>query len=118
MEDGKWEDINQEDISPRLQEAKGTDHILVIDVTGVYFLKITYCICLGSGPNYLQLLNSGLFPVPLQNPKMAFTFNVLDDCLQDNLECGTSRMNYFSKLKRITSNIFSHLVPVSDFAMC
>lgn len=117
MEDGKWEDIDQEDIPPRLWEAKGADHILVVDVTGVHFLKITYCICLGSGLNYLQLLNSGLFPATLQNPKMVFTFNVLDDFLQDNLECSTSGMNYFSKLKRITSNIFPHLVPVSDFAM-
>ncbi|KIK72283.1 hypothetical protein PAXRUDRAFT_93850, partial [Paxillus rubicundulus Ve08.2h10] len=26
-------------------------------------------------------------------------------------ECGTAAMNYFSKLKRITSNVFPHLVP-------
>ncbi|KIK74451.1 hypothetical protein PAXRUDRAFT_80878, partial [Paxillus rubicundulus Ve08.2h10] len=25
-------------------------------------------------------------------------------------ECGTAAMNYFSKLKRITSNVFPHLV--------
>lgn len=117
MEDGEWEHIDQEDIPPRLQEAKGADHILVVDITRVHFLKITYCICSGSGPNYLQLLNSRLFPMTLQNPKTAFTFNVLDDFLRDNLECGTSGMNYFSKLKRITSNIFPHLVLVSDFTM-
>ncbi|KIK73830.1 hypothetical protein PAXRUDRAFT_78340, partial [Paxillus rubicundulus Ve08.2h10] len=27
------------------------------------------------------------------------------------VECGTAEMSYFSKLKRITSNVFPHLVP-------
>ncbi|KAG1884389.1 hypothetical protein F4604DRAFT_1677024 [Suillus subluteus] len=29
----------------------------------------------------------------------------------DNLKCGTSAMNYYSKLRRITSSVFPHLVP-------
>ncbi|KAG1887748.1 hypothetical protein F4604DRAFT_1674916 [Suillus subluteus] len=41
----------------------------------------------------------------------AFTFAVLDDFLLDNLECGTSAMNYYSKLRQITSSVFPHLVP-------
>jgi hypothetical protein len=48
----------------------------------------------------------------LAQPRTVFTFNVLDDFIRDNLECGTSGMNYFSKLRRITSNVFPHLVPV------
>ncbi|KAI6140502.1 hypothetical protein BKA82DRAFT_4450509 [Pisolithus tinctorius] len=36
---------------------------------------------------------------------------VLDDFVRDNLECGTSGMNYYSKLRRVTSGVFPHLVP-------
>ncbi|KAG2748626.1 hypothetical protein P692DRAFT_201805774 [Suillus brevipes Sb2] len=41
-----------------------------------------------------------------------FTFALLDDFILDNLECGTSAMNYCSKLKHITSSVFPHLVPL------
>ncbi|KAG1861514.1 hypothetical protein DFJ58DRAFT_839661 [Suillus subalutaceus] len=44
-------------------------------------------------------------------PKTAFTFDALRDFLLDNLECGTSVMNYYSKLRRMTTSVFPHLVP-------
>ncbi|KAG2096761.1 uncharacterized protein F5147DRAFT_656558 [Suillus discolor] len=44
--------------------------------------------------------------------KSAFTFDILNDFLLDNLECGTSAMNYYSKLRRMTMAVFPHLVPV------
>ncbi|KAG2136095.1 uncharacterized protein EDB93DRAFT_1106965 [Suillus bovinus] len=40
-----------------------------------------------------------------------FTFRVLDNFLLDNLECDTSAMNCYSKLWRMTSSMFPHLVP-------
>lgn len=49
----------------------------------------------------------------MQRTKTVFTFGVLDDFVRDNLECGTSALNYYSKLRRVTSNAFPHLVPVS-----
>ncbi|KAG1722601.1 uncharacterized protein EDB91DRAFT_1255997 [Suillus paluster] len=54
---------------------------------------------------------AGLFPASFINPKTVFTFAVLDDFLLDNLECGTSVMNYYSKLQCSTSSAFPHLVP-------
>ncbi|KIL00436.1 hypothetical protein PAXRUDRAFT_129857, partial [Paxillus rubicundulus Ve08.2h10] len=42
---------------------------------------------------------------------------VLDDFLRDNAECRTATMNYFSKLQRITSNVFPHLMPVCEPSM-
>jgi hypothetical protein len=53
-----------------------------------------------------------IFPASFNRPKTAFTFRVLDDFLLDNLECSTSAMNYYSKLQRMTSSMFPHLVPV------
>ncbi|KAF8548653.1 hypothetical protein OG21DRAFT_1479134 [Imleria badia] len=73
-------------------------------------MAIRCCNCPGSLPEYEQLLRSNLFPVTLQKPRTAFTFKLLDDFIRDNLECGTSGSNYFSKLRRVTSNVFPHLV--------
>ncbi|KAI6152502.1 hypothetical protein BKA82DRAFT_4012959 [Pisolithus tinctorius] len=48
----------------------------------------------------------------VREAKHRIHIHVLDDFLRDNLECGTSSMNYYSKLCRITSSVFPHLVPV------
>ncbi|KAG1884747.1 hypothetical protein F4604DRAFT_1676839 [Suillus subluteus] len=62
-----------------------------------------------------ELFKMGLFPASFTRPKTAFTFALLDDFILDNLECRTSAMNYYSKLKRITSSVFPHLVPLNIF---
>ena len=112
MDDEAWEDIDQDDIPPHLCPPTGSDYLTVVDVTGIHFITVNYCTCAGSDPEYLQLLRSKLYPATLQMPRTAFTFTLLDDFLRDNLECGTSGMNYYSKLRRITSNVFPHIVPV------
>lgn len=86
--------------------------ITVIDKSGVHSLSIWYCQCPGALQKDMQLFQAGLFPASFNKPKTAFTFSVLDDFLLDNLECGTSAMNYYSKLRRLTSSIFPLMVPV------
>lgn len=53
---------------------------------------------------------AGMFPATIKEPRTMFTFQVLDDFIRDNVECGTTTMNYYSKLRRVTSNAFPHLV--------
>ncbi|KAI6141233.1 hypothetical protein BKA82DRAFT_4362346 [Pisolithus tinctorius] len=53
---------------------------------------------------------ASLFLAMTKAPRTAFTFQVLDDFIRDNVECGTSAMNYYSKLQRVTSSMFPHLV--------
>ncbi|KAI6017514.1 hypothetical protein EDC04DRAFT_2608003 [Pisolithus marmoratus] len=88
-----WEDA--EDILLNLQLPIGSKYLTIVDVTGIHYM----------------LLCAKLWPSTFQQPRTAFTFAVLDDFLRDNLECGTSAMNYFSKLWQITSRLFPHLVP-------
>ncbi|KAG1888335.1 hypothetical protein F4604DRAFT_1877431 [Suillus subluteus] len=84
---------------------------MVVDTSGVHSLMIRFCRCASAlGPD-MQLFEIGLFPASFTSLKTAFTFAVLDNFLLDNLECGTSAMNYYSKLRRITSSVFPHLVP-------
>lgn len=86
----------------------------VVDTSGLHSLMIRFCRCADALSPDMQLFRTGLFPASFTSPKTAFTFAVLDDFLLDNLECGTSAMNYYSKLRRITSSVFPHLVPVSN----
>ncbi|KAI6137012.1 hypothetical protein F5141DRAFT_1059940 [Pisolithus sp. B1] len=44
--------------------------------------------------------NHRLFPASISKPKTAFTFDVLDHFLIDALECKTSAMSFYQKLKR------------------
>jgi CxC2 like cysteine cluster associated with KDZ transposases len=112
MDDAEWEDIEPEDIPAHLKPPSGTDYLTVVDVSGIHFLTVNFCTCPASPPEYIQLLQCRLFPSTLKTMSTVFTFQVLDDFIRDNLECGTSAMNYYSKLRRVTSNVFPHLVPV------
>ncbi|KAG2065474.1 hypothetical protein BDR04DRAFT_1130384 [Suillus decipiens] len=79
--------------------------MMVVDTSGLHSLMIRFCWCTNSLSLDMQLLETGLFPASFTSLKTAFTFAVLDDFLLDNLECGTSAMNYYSKLRRITSSM-------------
>ncbi|KAG1803486.1 uncharacterized protein BJ212DRAFT_1216160, partial [Suillus subaureus] len=59
----------------------------------------------------IQMFQHGFFPTSFNKLKTLFTFRVLNDFLLDNLACGTSAMNYYSKLQQMTSSMFPHLVP-------
>ncbi|KAG1787299.1 uncharacterized protein HD556DRAFT_1247044, partial [Suillus plorans] len=83
----------------------------IVDKCGVHTHIVKYCTCPEADATDIQLFNMGLFPASFIEPKTAFTFNVLNDFLLDNLECGTSAMNYYSKLRRMTTSVFPHLVP-------
>ncbi|KAG1787558.1 uncharacterized protein HD556DRAFT_1246604, partial [Suillus plorans] len=83
----------------------------VVDTSGLHSMMIRFCQCAGALSHDMQLFKTSLFPASFTSPKTAFTFAVLDDFLLDNLECGTSAMNFYSKLRRITSSVFPHLVP-------
>ncbi|KAG2139103.1 uncharacterized protein EDB93DRAFT_1242006 [Suillus bovinus] len=65
--------------------------MVIIDKSRVHRLEVRCCDC----PNAMS-------------PDIQI---VLDNFLLDNLECGTSAMNYYSKLRRMTSSMFPHLVP-------
>lgn len=112
MDDDEWQDMEPMDHPPHLKPPSGSDYLTIVDVSGIHFVTVNFCTCPGSPPEYVQLLRCHLFPATLKTMRTAFTFRVLDDFIRDNLECGTSAMNYYSKLRRVTSNVFPHLIPV------
>lgn len=102
-------DLPQEGSIPTVTEKPTTT---IVDKSGVHLMCIRYCKCPGAVSHDKQLFQMGMFPASFNRPKTAFTFTVLDDFLLDNLECGTSAMNYYSKLRWLTDSIFPLLVPV------
>ncbi|KAI6148756.1 hypothetical protein BKA82DRAFT_3978415, partial [Pisolithus tinctorius] len=105
----EWEDVD--DVPPHMRRPLGSKYLTVVNVTGVHFIPVHWCQCEAAESFQLQLLRAKLFPATFEKPSTAFTFAVLDDFVRDNLECGTSGMNYYSKLRRVTSGVFPHLVP-------
>ncbi|KAG1868423.1 hypothetical protein F4604DRAFT_1927293 [Suillus subluteus] len=89
----------------------GKTAITVVHTSGVHTMSIRFCRCPDAETLDKQLFKMGLFLASFTRPKTAFTFALLDNFILDNLECRTSAMNYYSKLKRITSSMFPHLVP-------
>ncbi|KAI6010334.1 hypothetical protein EDC04DRAFT_2510232, partial [Pisolithus marmoratus] len=110
MED-EWEDMDTAGHPPHLARPEGHSCLTIVNVNGVHYCNIWYCNCNGTEGSQLQLLRAGLFPATMRDCRTSFTFHVLDDFLQDNVECGTSTMNYYSKIQRMTSSTFPHLVP-------
>ncbi|KAI5997598.1 hypothetical protein EDD15DRAFT_2364364 [Pisolithus albus] len=109
MVEEEWEDIDE--VPLHLRPPANSKYLTIIDVTGVHFVRVQPCQCLDADSYHRQLFQAKLCASTFEKPSTAFTFVVLDDFLRENLECGTSGMNYYSKLRRVTSNVFPHLVP-------
>jgi hypothetical protein len=87
--------------------------LCIVDRSGVHDLPVHWCRCPGHISDDRQLFAMGLFPATFKFVKTAFTFHVLDDFRIENLECKTAALNFYSKLRRMTSNSFPDSVQVS-----
>jgi hypothetical protein len=89
-------------------------NLTIVSSTGIFNRSVRWCHCFKSPDQYVQLLlHAKLFPASFKNPKTAFTFEVLDHFRVDALECKTAAMNFMSKIRRITDEVFPSWVPVS-----
>ncbi|KIK93874.1 hypothetical protein PAXRUDRAFT_144047 [Paxillus rubicundulus Ve08.2h10] len=114
--DEEWEPSKPGARPPHLWVTDTPGYLVVVDASGIHYYNLAYCNCsdidwCDTGHDNIQLLGAGLFPASTAFPSIVFTFKVLEHFLRDNVECGIAAMNYFSKLKTITSNVFPHLVP-------
>lgn len=92
--------------------------MVLVDVNGVFSHTVSPCRCEGSEDVWKQLFRLGLFPASFSRPQTAFTFSVLDYFHVDALECTTTALGFFSKLRRLTNEVFPHTVPVSSAYCC
>jgi hypothetical protein len=118
----EWEDPDDDDnvnlgakdrpVPPGQYDHEGNMILLVVDKSGVHHVAVNWCQCEGAPEEAIQLFQMGLFPASFKSVKTAFTFQVLNDFLLDNLECKTSAHHYYMKLRRLTLPAFPHSVPV------
>jgi hypothetical protein len=97
---------------PGLNDKDGNPVITVVDRSGVHEIGVRWCCCPNAAERDMQLMSAGLFPATFRNPKTAFTFRVLEEFHLDNLECKTTPSQFFSRLRRLTSDEFPNTVPV------
>jgi CxC2 like cysteine cluster associated with KDZ transposases len=90
--------------------------LTVVHTNGVHHLLVKFCSCAVGEEDPveddIQLLRARLYPASHREIRTAFTFAVMDNYLLDNLECYTSAFHYFSKLRRLTNEVFPKKVPV------
>lgn len=91
---------------------EGRPILTIVDRTGIHHIGVAWCRCPNADTPDMQLFNLGLFPATFQQPRTAFTFDVLDDFLIENLECKTTAFQFSSKLRRTTSREFPDSAPV------
>ena len=94
------------------QQANNKKSLVVVDVSGVHQLQISWCRCKDTPAADIQLLRNDLFPASISNPSTAFTFRLLNHFYIDSVECKTSAMSFFSKLRRLTNDSDPDSVPV------
>lgn len=88
--------------------------VLLVDVMGVQLHEVQWCNCYNRLEPAFQLIQSGLFPATLKSPATAFSFALLDGFYFDVMECHTSAMAVYAKLRHLTNNIDPDSVPVSS----
>ncbi|KAI5997880.1 hypothetical protein EDC04DRAFT_2584961, partial [Pisolithus marmoratus] len=105
-----WTGIESDDLAIR---RSSWFQMTIVHTEGIFSYEVSVCDCPGSHPNdwHLDLLRQRLFPASISKPKTAFTFAVLDHFLIDALECKTSAMSFYQKLKRFTNSAFPERVP-------
>ncbi len=91
------------------------EEILLVDVTGVQIHEVGWCNCSNHLTKPYQLLQSGLFPATMKSPQTAFSFQLLDGFYLDVMECHTSAMSVYAKLRHLTDNVNPESVPVIYF---
>lgn len=98
-------------LSTQQKQITGQD-MVIVDDTGVRTIFVVWCSCRGAKSHVHQLMYAGLYPATLTQPETAFTFQVLEHFYLDLMECNTSALSFYSKLRRMTNNCDPDSVPV------
>ena len=112
-EEEKEEEEKEEDLADDVFGIMGgQDTLIIAHSNGVFHHCIQWCACLGSAPHHIQLFRHGLSSASVICPKTGFTFDVLDHFYMDAMECKTTGLSFFQKLRKFTNNAALASVPV------
>ncbi|THU85187.1 hypothetical protein K435DRAFT_869548 [Dendrothele bispora CBS 962.96] len=77
---------------------------------GVHGTRLSFCGCFTGGNRTKQLMQAHLFPGSAAEPISAFSFSVLKEYDLHTLQAKFGAYDYCFSLRRLTDNIFTHLV--------
>lgn len=75
----------------------------IVDTSGVYKHNVQWCKCVGAAKPYLQLIHAGFYPASMLRPESAFTQDVLRYFHVDYMECNTTAMAFYRKIRRLSN---------------
>lgn len=108
------EDVaDDSDLLLQAWEPLDDDIIVMVDLSGVHQCQVRWCHCPSAPEKRVQLFRDGLFSSSFKRPRTAFSFALLEYFHIDSVECKTSALNFFSKLRRITNYTVPDSVPVT-----
>ena len=94
--------------------SKSAIRFRVIHTNGVHTTKLRFCGCLAAPDKLTQLMHAKLFPGTPSDPRSAYTFAVLKEFHMHNLQSKCGAFDYIVSLRRLTDNVFTNKVPVSQ----
>ncbi|KAJ3816710.1 hypothetical protein F5880DRAFT_1512414, partial [Lentinula raphanica] len=83
---------------------------IITHSNGIHGTRVSFCNCFGSGTRIEQLMRAKLFPGSKTEPISAFSFGMLKEYDILSLQGKVSAYDYYLFLRRITDNVFTHLV--------
>ncbi|TFK79910.1 hypothetical protein K466DRAFT_605772 [Polyporus arcularius HHB13444] len=94
---------------PCANPSSKTRRIVVVDITGVHEVEVSFCECISAGSRtlvseWVQLMRRGWFPATNNRPATAFTFRTLDTFQETNFQGKLSLYDYWRSLERLTDN--------------
>lgn len=99
---------------PTLDELKPVK-FTVTHSNGVHGTRLSFCNC-GRGSRVEQLMRARLFPASIAEPETAFTFTVMREYDIHSLQGKIPAYDYFLSLRRLSDNVHTDQVNVSDRA--
>jgi len=89
----------EEEILMEAWEPRDKRTLVIVDVSRIHQLMVSWCCCKGCPDYETQLFEHGLFPASTTRTSTAFTFSVLEYFHVDAVECKTSASNFSNKLR-------------------
>ncbi len=100
---------------PHLPIRKGIQvfhEMQVLHTNGVHNIRLVYCHCIQKNGHVQQLMESALFPSAPKKPRVALTFQVLNEFDIHSLQSKKSAYDYCLALERLTNGASPQDVPV------
>jgi hypothetical protein len=73
-------------------------------MSGIHSVNVSFCECVGVPPQRVQLLRASLMPASVDQPKSAFTFDVLDTFHLLTLQGKTLAYDFYYALDHKSDN--------------